>query len=353
MVETQRVPFPSQPEGVAWPTRAWPTGRVADDVDTATLHRTLDLLFERPGELGLTQALVVIHRGKLVVDRYAEGIDANKTLISWSMAKSMTHALVGFLVGEGRLQLAAPAPVAAWADDNRREITLQHLLDMRDGLDFVEDYVDGEISHVIDMLFGAGQHDHAAYAMARPLGHSPGAVWNYSSGTTNIVARIVANEVGGTGASDGGRAALERFLHDRLFGAIGMHSAVPKFDDAGTFVGSSYVYATAQDFARFGYLYLRDGIWDEKRVLPEGWADHGRTLTHADPVEPAYYGSHWWHWNGEPGSMAAHGYEGQYTVVLPERDLVLVRLGKTLAELRPNLSARLREIVEAFPRITR
>jgi CubicO group peptidase (beta-lactamase class C family) len=210
-------------------------------------------------------------------------------------------------------------------------------------LEFVEDYVDDSISHCIEMLYGSGAGDMAAYAAGLPLVHQPGTCWNYSSGTTNIVARIVGDVVGG------GREGMEDFLRQRLFAPAGMHSAVPKFDDAGTFVGSSYVYATARDFARFGELYRNDGMAGGARVLPEGWRDHARTFVAHDPEGGFDYGRHWWLWPDQPGSLACHGYEGQYTVVVPARELVLVHLGKCPAELRGLLDSQLRAMVGAFP----
>lgn len=304
-----------------------------------------------PHELSL--ALVAMHRGEVVFERYGHQPDTvfgpggevtpDTTLISWSMAKSITHAAVGLVVADGLLHLDAPAPVAAWRGTEKEVITLQHLLDMRPGLLFVEDYVDDSVSHCIEMLYGSGAADMAAYAAALPLLHPPGTVWNYSSGTTNIVARIVGDAVGG------GREGMETFLRERLFGPAGMHSAVPKFDDAGTFVGSSYVYATARDFARFGELYRNDGVVDGRRVLPAGWTDHARAYVASDPDSGFDYGRHWWLWRDQPGSLACHGYEGQYTVVVPSRELVLVHLGKCPADARPLLDARLREIVDTFP----
>ena len=198
---------------------------------------------------------------------------------------------------------------------------------MRSGLEFVEDYVDDSVSHCIEMLYGAGQDDMAAYAAALPLLHPPGTVWNYSSGTTNIVARIVGDAVGG------GRDGMERLLTERLFGPAGMSSAQPKFDTAGTFVGSSYVYATARDFARFGQLYLDDGVVDGRRILPVGWTDHARAPVSFDDESGFGYGRQWWLWPQFEGSLACHGYEGQYTVVAPDRDLVVVHLGKSPIEV--------------------
>jgi CubicO group peptidase (beta-lactamase class C family) len=322
----------------------WEVAAPDDDVDAGGLNAVVAELMAQPPELGLTQALVVVHRGGIIAEAYGPHVDADTQLISWSMAKSITHALVGLLVGDGLLDVEAPAPVAAWAGDPRRDITLQHLLNMRDGLDFAEDYVGDEgVSDVLEMLFGEGKDDHAAYAIARPLAHPPGSVWSYSSGTSNIVARIVGDAVGGT------EAATRALLRDRLFDPIGMGAADPRFDAAGTFVGSSYVYASARDFARFGALYLHDGVWNGRRLLPEGWLDHARAWTAHDPDNGFDYGAHWWIWPDQPGSLAAHGYEGQYTIVLPEKDAVVVRLGKSPVELRPALVTKLRELLATLP----
>jgi len=325
-----------------WPGATWDSGAVDDDVDGERLQALMRRLFEQPPELGLTLAVVAVHRGRIVAEDYGPDTDVTTPLISWSTAKSMTHAAVGLAVGRGLLDVSEPAPVPEW-EDERGTITLQHLLTMTPGLRFVEDYVDAGISHCIDMLFGAGKDDTAGYAAALPLDHAPGTVFNYSSGTTNIVSRAVGDAVGG-------EAAMRRLLTDDLFGTLGMSTATPTFDAQGTFIGSSFVHAAARDFARFGYLYLRDGVWQGERLLPDGWREHARTPTPVVPAQEDFgYGAHWWLWRDEPGSLAAHGYEGQYVVVLPGRDLVLVRLGKTPAEIRPNLIGVLRELVACFP----
>jgi len=318
-------------------------------------------LFDRPAEQGLTLALVVRHRGDVVVERYGvqpgndwqpeTPITADSTLISWSTAKSITHAAVGLLVADGALDLDAPAPVPEWAGTPKAEITTLQLLEMRSGLRFVEDYVDDDVSHCIEMLFGDSGPSHAAYAAALPLDHLPGAVYHYSSGTTNIVARVVGDIVAGGHGGDPAtrRAAMEAFLHDRLFAPAGMRSAIPKFDDAGDFVGSSYVYATANDFARFGELYRCDGVAEDgARVLPAGWTEHARTWSAHDDENGCDYGRHWWMWPGLPGSLAAHGHEGQYVVVVPDRELVIAHLGKTDVSQAARLRARLRGLAEQF-----
>ena len=293
----------------------------------------------------VTLAQLVIHKGEIVSETYEPDVTAQTTLISWSMAKSITHALVGIAQMDGLLNVADSQLFPGWESDNRRNITLQHLLEMRSGLSWVEDYVDGDASDVIDMLFGSGKDDVAAYAIAQPLAAAPGAEWVYSSGTTNIVTRLLGNALGD---ATGSHVNIESFMRSRLFDAIGM-KAEPKYDAAGTFVGSSYVYATARDFAKFGLLYLRDGVCNGVRILPGGWVDHARAQHAFDEETGLGYGAHWWTLPGERNSLVAAGYEGQYIMVIPDRDLVVVRLGKTVAELRNSVVAGLRVVIEQFP----
>lgn len=353
--------FPPQPSGVDWPTTDWPAGPVvgeaADTVDAVS--RELFGASSGDGEpipgRGVSLALVVVHRGRLVHESYGVQpdtpfgpggpVDVDTTLVSWSMAKSITNALVGMLVAEGRLDLDAPAPVAEWRNDARSAITLRDLLLMRDGLDFVEEYVTGDdapVPHVIDMLFGEGATDVASYAAKRPKKFAPGETWNYSSGTTNIVSRIVGDVVG---RGDD----LATFMRDRLFEPLGMHSASPRFDAAGTFIGSSYVYATARDFARFGSLYLRGGEWNGRRLLPSTWIEFSARQHATDPENGNGYGAHWWIWKSMSGLPTALGYEGQRTIVDTTRDLVVVHLGKWPAETQPVLDVHLTRLLTAFP----
>jgi CubicO group peptidase (beta-lactamase class C family) len=259
------------------------------------------------------------------------------------MAKSMLHAVVGMLVAEGRLDLDAPAPVPGWdgPDDPRGAITLAHLLAMRDGLDFVEEYEDPEHSDVLQMLFGTGQADMAAFAADRPLAAAPGERFNYSSGTSNIISGIVARELGP------GRPYRE-FLAERLFGPLGMTTATTTFDDAGTWVAASYAYATARDYARFGLLYLRDGLWEGDRLLPEGWVDYGRRPRSVDPDDGDLYGAHWWTRPGPHGTFWAAGHEGQYVDVCPALDLVLVRMGRTDSDHSEELKRWRTAVIDAF-----
>ena len=202
--------------------------------------------------------------------------------------------------------------------------------------------MDGELSDTIEMLFGDGQADMAHFAADRPLAAPPGTRFNYSSGTSNIISGIVARAVG-PGES------YARFLHGRLFGPLGMTSADPEFDEAGTWVASSSMYATARDYARFGLLYLRDGVWDGVRLLPAGWVDYGRTWVSEDPDDASPYGAHWWGVAGDTlGTFRASGYEGQSITLCPALDLMVVRLGKTPHEREPNLIPWRAAMVRAF-----
>ena len=344
------LPLPAQPADVPWPTGAWPEGDLPGGVE---LDPLVARAFDPDGPLHETYAVVIVHRGRLVLERYGghlprwdgpgRPVVRETPLLSWSVAKSLLHAVVGMLVGEGRLALDDPAPVPAWQSpgDPRRAITLRHLLAMRDGLDFTEDYVDAEGSDVIQMLFGRGTGNMAAFAADRQLAAEPGTRFNYSSGTSNVISGIVAR-------STGPGEPYRRFLADRLFAPLGMDSATTTFDDAGTWVASSYAYGTARDFARFGLLYLRDGVWEGRRILPEGWVDDGRRARSADPDDGNLYGLHWWTAGDPFGTFWAAGHEGQYIDVCPALDLVLVRMGRTDTEHSAELRRWRAEVIGSF-----
>ena len=333
-------PLPSQPAGVPWPTREWPTGSLPDHVDPSELEELLAQAFggKPDPRFGASYATIVVHHGRIVAERYGPDVTPDTPLLSWSMAKSVTHSLVGILVDQGRLELDAPAPVDAWRTDPadpRSRITLRQLLRMTDGLDFNEEYTIDESgdshgpddpgwSHCIDMLFGTGASDVAGYAAARPARHEPGTAFNYSSGTTNIVSRIISDRVGD-------RDALRAWMDEVLLAPIGIRTAEPTFDDAGTFVGSSYLHMTARDWARYGLLNLRGGEWDGTQVLPRAWVEDGRRAWAVDD-DGSHYGTHWWVHEDGRGTFFCSGFEIQRVICVPTSDLVIVRLGKTPQE---------------------
>lgn len=348
---TPPISLQSQPPDVAFPTSDWPTGP-PPKTTAEQLELVLDEAFgsERPVDdpFGQSLAFVAIHRGRLVAERYGPTAGPDEPLISWSMAKSFTHALIGVLVRDGRLSLDDAAPITQWhdersrPDDPRSAITVDQLLRMVPGLEFNEDYVDEATSHCIEMLFGAGASDMAAYTASQALIHEPGSRFNYASGTTLLLCRILADAVGAG-------PAFERWMNDVLLAPLGIEARLT-FDDAGTWVGSSFLHTTARDFAKFGLLYLRDGVWDGQRILPEGWVDYARTPRAVDDDDGGRYGAHWWIRRDDDSVFYASGYETQRIIVDPGADLVLVRLGKTPTTQADHVDDWLDRIRLLFPR---
>jgi CubicO group peptidase (beta-lactamase class C family) len=299
----------------------------------AALQRVVDTAFAEPNprRLRRTRAVVVVRDGRIAAERYAPGFDRNTPLPGWSMTKSVLGALVGILIGDGRLSLADRELMPEWrAPDPRAEIRLEDLLRMRAGLRFSEVYSNPS-SDVLQMLYNC--RDAAAYAASRPLRAQPGTVWAYSSGTTNILSAILRRRVGD--------AEYLEWPRRVLFGPIGMRSAVLEPDPSGTFVCSSFMFATARDWARFGQLWADDGVCVGRRILPEGWVRFSRTPT--PQSLNGNYGAHWWlKLNPELGGGTAAeariprdachalGHEGQTLTIVPSLRLIAVRLGLSI-----------------------
>lgn len=306
---------------------------ILDGVANADLDKALDRAFAEPPRppYRRVRAIVVMRDGKIIAERYAQGLSPDTPLLGYSASKSVINALVGILVREGKLRTDAPAPVRSWNDpaDPRHGITLDQLLRMTSGLDLTEG--DSGFDPVSKMLF---QHsdDMAAYAEQAVLKAKPGGEWEYTSGNTLIVSAIVRDAVGGRAAD------VQRFAHDELFGPLGMQHATIELDGAGTPVGSTRVLASARDWARFGQLYLDDGVVHGKRLLPEGWVRYSTT-----PTLNSDYGAGFWVNAGHaPNALGrvssgmpadtfyASGLYGQRVVVVPSRQLVIVRFGATI-----------------------
>jgi len=336
-------PLPAQPAGVSWPTLTWatdlaPNADAVDDLlDVAFAHNPNPMLAQ-------TDACVVVHRGRIVAERYRNGVGADSRLLSWSTAKSVTQLALGVAVHRGLIDADAVPVHPAWseADDPRHAITLQQLLQMRDGLDYDENYTDADTSDCLEMLYGSGAHDVAGYAASRPV-HSPaGERFNYSSGSTNIVVAALQRALGFDAE------AMAAFVTDEVLGPIGVLEPDLRFDAAGTWVGSSYLYLRARDFARIGLLALRDGVWDGNRLVPEGWIDRARTAVSFDPEDGLFYGEGWWVYDDPWGTFAAKGYEGQAIMVVPGLDLVIARFGKSPIEHWLALESWYRDIIDCF-----
>jgi CubicO group peptidase (beta-lactamase class C family) len=344
------LPPPARP---ADPSAPWPAGDAPAPAAPEALRRVLAAAFEEPDprRLRRTRAVAVARGGALIAEAYAPGFSAATPLNGWSMTKSATGALIGTLVGEGKLSLSDRRLLPEWSapGDPRGEIALEDLLRMRSGLRFREKYA-RPLSDVNRMLFL--EPDAGGYAASRPQAAPPGTRWQYASGTTNILCRIARRAVG--------EADWPSWPRRALFDPLGMTSAVFETDAGGTFVGSSYLFATARDWARFGLLFARDGVAGGRRVLPEGWV---RTSTTPTPQSPdGRYGAHWWlklsrELGGETPSAArlpkdafhALGHEGQCLTVIPSRDLVVVRLGLSIDITAWDDAAFLADVLDALP----
>ena len=338
-----------------------PVYRVSNDavVSESALRAAIDPLFE-DGAMGETRALLVMRDGEVVAERYAPGFGPDTKLLGWSMAKSVTAALVGLMVADGRLALDAPAPVAAWSQpgDPRAAITLRQLLQMTSGLDHVEDGEPVTDGDTVKMLFMEGARDMAAFAEAKPLARPPGSAFSYSTGGTIILSDLMANMLTNSRDPDTRRRAMQMFIDGRLKAPGGLSSMTMEYDASGTMIGGSFLHMTARDYGRFGELLRRRGKGPGgHQILPEKWID---LMTTPSPRNAAY-GLHVW-LNREsaesalmPGQAPASlfgcvGHNGQYILVSPSQRLTVVRIGMSpRKEQRRAVRSALAKLVGLFP----
>lgn len=296
-----------------------------------------------------TDAFVLVRGGNIVFEKYGRDFHRNRKHLVWSVTKSFVNTLAGIAIAEGKLRTddAAAKYYPALGADGKEAILVDHLLRMSPGLEWSEGYESSPLkSSVVAMLYTRGRNDMAAFAAAQPLAYAPGTHWYYSSGTTNLLTAVVRNAYERTPENGGAAAKFEDLVFHRLFKTIGMRYTTWERDNAGTLIGSSYLYTTARDLARFGYLYLHDGVWQGRRVLPEKWVRYTTTMA------PAYYttqlnpedakdnpGAQWYinvgipergqkpPWPDAPAdTFAALGHWGQSLYVIPSLDMVAVRL---------------------------
>lgn len=301
------------------------------------LVAALDRAFAEPaqGPHRYTKAVVIVHDGRIVAERYAPGVGIDTRLLGWSMTKSVTSALIGILVRQHKLAVDGPAPVAAWSDPNdpRHAITIDNLLRMTSGLAIGQSlYSNWTSAFDPSAQMNFDMVDEAGFAERAPLAAAPGTLWNYTNGNTELLARMIRDAAGGA------IAATDRFVHRELFDKLGMAHATLEFDGAGTPIGSAEMWASARDWARFGLLYLNDGMVGGERILPEGWVDYS---TRPTPQDNFYgYGAGFWTNRGTAetarrrvaagmpaDSFMARGSQGEYIVIAPAEKLVIVRLG--------------------------
>lgn len=300
------------------------------------LTAALDRAFAEPGGVRRNiKAVVIVHDGKVIAERYAPGVTPDTPLHGWSMTKSAINALTGIMVREGRLRMDAPAPVAEWAapGDPRHAITPDDMLRMRTGL-ALGDTSNASTNTALDPSARAMfvERDMAGFAAKAPLSGQPGKTFAYADGETLILSRILRDLAGGDAAS------VHAFMRRELFGPLGMDSAVLELDSVGTPIGGSHLYASARDWAKLGLLYANDGVVGGRRILPVGWVDYSARLTPGS--EHIGYGAGFWTergagWaaehrrqNGLPAdSFMARGSFGQFLLISPKDRLVIVQMG--------------------------
>jgi len=326
-------------ENIEWPAGDLVTNEYYDEIDYTILSDAIEDAFgNEPPHMG-TRALLVVYKNNLIVEEYADGFDAQTRLLSWSMAKSVTNAMVGILAKQGKVNIDKPIMMPGWENDNRKLITWADMMHMSSGLEWEEDY--GNESDVNVMLHKVG--DFGSYAASKLPVAEPNTVWNYSSGSPNLVCLRIKDLFDS-------RDEYYNFPYTFLFRKIGMNSVVFETDAAGTYVGSSYIYATARDFARFGMLYLNNGNWLGEQILPEGWVDYSTTSADASGGQ---YGSYFWlNLSGEypdaPKDMySCEGHDGQFILNIPSEDMTIVRLGYSDPD-EFDLNLMIKEILEAF-----
>ncbi len=333
-------------------TMAWPMGDQVRDtliagVNYDGIQAAIENAFAEPNpeKPKNTLAVLVVYDGQLVGERYAAGIDRHSMLMGWSMTKSLTNGVIAMLVKEGKLSLEAPAPVPEWQSDDRQNITLNNLMQASSGLAWSESYFSPGTFH---NMFSHSD-DMGAFAASQELKYPIGEHWEYSSGTTNILSRMIRQTVGD--------ANYPRYCYENLFHKIGMATLLVESDPSGTWVGSSYAYACARDWARFGLLYLNDGMWNGERILPEGWVKYTSTPAPAAPI--GQYGAQFWLNAGVDGNpqeyhpgvpkdeFGAEGAEEQNVFIIPSKKLVLVRLG--VSHHGFDIEGLTRQVIAALP----
>ena len=319
--ELKKIKFPAIEKKYNPDTIAWPLGNILPDTTILSDPSKLAGVTEKimnGGYNGHAFAFMVVHKGIPVAEAYQPQFNAKTRFLSWSVAKSFTNALAGIMVKDSLWDINQPAGIPEWQDE-RKEITINDLLQMQSGLKWNEDY--GNRSDVTVMLYC--ENDFAKFTYNQPLEYQHGTKWYYSSGSVNVLNYLMRQKL----ADD---AAYYSFAKNRLFDKIGATDAVFEVDASGTQVGSSYVYATARDYARFGLLYLNDGVFAGERILPEGWVKY--TTTPASDSEGGYGSLFWLNKGGRmktiPEDMfSCNGHDGQQIYIIPSKELVIVVLG--------------------------
>ncbi|MCK4346811.1 MAG: serine hydrolase [Bacteroidales bacterium] len=347
--ELRAASFDIPDPGYSQDTIPWPKGDVLPEslpegVNYTRLDAILSDAFDPPGAepLRKTLGVAVVYDNVLIAEKYLEGYDAYTEFHGWSMTKSLTGAMVGILAGEGRVDVKAAVDIPEWKNDERGETTLENLLQMNSGLKWVENYF--TISEATIMLMQSD--DMYEYTIGIPSEHTPGSSWRYSSGDANLVSGLIRRAVGNN-------EQYHQLPYTGLMHRIGMLNTLIETDAAGNFVSSSYCYGTTRDWARFGLLFLNDGVFAGDTILPPGWVDYSRQ--EAPNSDGNYAGTFWLQ---EPNPLNqlkdvpddiffADGFLGQRIYIIPSKKLVVVRMGYSLKNFSVNNF--LKDIISTLP----
>jgi CubicO group peptidase (beta-lactamase class C family) len=341
-------------------TMAWPDGDLIEnhslphDADASALQRASDWAFDRESPEQVTLSLLVVHRGRIIHERYAPGVDVTTRTRTWSTAKSIAVTLMGMLVEEGRMALDEPLgfdwlPKAQSPEtDPRNAITLRHVLNMSSGL-YPVDNAGLEYATGSGLAYWAGASSIRG-ARSRALFREPGTYWDYENYDTLLGVYAMKLALGDD------QAYLE-FPRRALLDPIGMKNTLVSVDRFGDFIFSSQVYTNARDLARFGMLYLQNGVWNGERLISEEWIDFVRTPAPATAQRGNYYGGQWWlvpdDRNDVPKTAySTAGNRGQYVVVVPSHDLVIVRRGLDYGRQGFNRWDLTREVLKAIQTVS-
>lgn len=320
------IPKPNrniQQDGSPYPFgNGQPEASNLDTVNYAHLEEAVGKAFDEEGvAIQKTRAVVVLHKNQLIAEQYSAGFSAETKLLGWSLTKSITNAVLGRLEKMGKISLEQNKLFKEWENDERSKITLNNLLQMNSGLEWEEDYTG--ISDVNKMLFL--EEDMPLLPLNKKLVGEPNNSWNYSSGTTNLLSRFIRDQFKS-------HQEYMDFWYTELIDKIGMDSMTIETDLAGNYIASSYGWATARDWAKFGLLYLQKGKWKGEQLLNESWVEHASTPTNGSEGE---YGAHFWlnaggkYPNVPKDLYSCNGFQGQHVFIVPSKDLVVVRFGLT------------------------
>ncbi len=332
------------PNNVPFPREAWDAAPSANADAIAELERYAFTLTGADSERkGIrTDGVVIIHKGQLIYEHYGRGWTASKRHLSWSVTKTFVNALAGIAVGRGELSTSDSICDRLKLDNPEAcaKLKVKHLLEFSSGLDWKEVYEDesNQASSVLAMLYGEGHHDMANFIAGHRFRDEPGTTYAYSSGDTTLLNAVVDAVLKPKVGPD--------YPWKLLFNPLGMFSAAIERDQKGTFVGSSYLYATPRDLARYGYLWLNNGCWEGRQLLPSGWVAQSLQISDGFKAKPLYRDPnevYAWQWTvnkavpeagqdalpmpSVPGDeFAARGHWGQSISIIPSLDLVVVRV---------------------------